>query len=325
MEALFLNQAEVRQLLDLNLLLDALGKEFKALARGEYSMPPRNEVDVTGKGYLLAMPAWRPGGPIGVKLVSVFHGNDDLGIPSHQALICLFDSVTGSTMAIMDGTYITAVRTSGAAAVSARVLARRDARVLTIIGAGVQGTASLHLFPLVRDFDDIRIASLYFEDAEKLAAQHPQARAFASAEEAVRNADVVVLTTTSDQPVIRPQWVEPGMHITSVGYMGGKFGMSPTGFVGGDLDPAIIRDSSLFVETRESFAVPPVGCPELQGVDPKRGTDLGEVLLGRKPGRQSEQEITVYKAMGIAIEDLAAANLVYQRARKEGAGRMLTL
>jgi ornithine cyclodeaminase/alanine dehydrogenase-like protein (mu-crystallin family) len=324
-EVLFLNQAEVRQLLDLNTLLDALAEEFKVLARGEYSVAPRNQTSVTGKGYLLGMPAWRPGAPVGVKLVSVFHGNDDLDIPSHQALISLFDAATGSTIAIMDGTYITAVRTSGTAALSARLLARQNSRVLTILGAGAQGQASVRLFPLVRDFDEIRIGSLYSEDARRLAAQSPKARAVESAQEAVRGADVIVLATTSDQPVIRQEWVTPGMHITSVGYMAGKFGATPTGFIGGELDPAIIRNSRLFVETREAFKAPPVGCPELQGMDPMHGTELGEVLLGWQPGRQSEEDITVYKAMGIAIEDLAAANVVYNRAQQEGVGRMLSL
>lgn len=315
MEVLFLSEADVRRLLDPDQLLDALADELAALTLGESCAPARNEVTVPEAGFLLGMPAWRLGLPISVKLVSVFHGNARLGIPGHQAVISLFDPDTGTLLAIMDGTYITAMRTAGGAAVSARLLSRQNARVLAIIGAGVQGQAHLELFPRVRDFEDIRVGSLYFEDAQRIAVTNPRARAVESFEEAVRDADVVCLCTTSSNPVVKPEWLKPGVHVTSVGYM-------PPG---GELDPAIISRSHLFVETRQAFEPTPVGCDELQGLDPSESTELGEVLLARRPGRQSDAEVSVYKSMGHAVEDMAAAALVYRRAKEEGAGQIVRM
>src|SRR5262245_43749676 len=136
-DAVWLNQTDVDRLLDLDRLLEALAGGFRSMASGEVLGPPRPEIAVE-RGFLLCMPAYRPGSSIGVKMVSVFHGNAGLGVPGHLALICLFDPETGATRAIMDGTYITAIRTAGAAAVSAKLLARSDAQVLAVIGAGVQ-------------------------------------------------------------------------------------------------------------------------------------------------------------------------------------------
>jgi ornithine cyclodeaminase/thiomorpholine-carboxylate dehydrogenase len=314
MDVLVLSEAEVRQLLDPDALLDALATELVALTRGETSAPPRNEVSVPDAGYLLGMPAWRPGQPIGVKLVSVFHGNHRVGLPGHLALMCLFDPATGAPVAVMDGTAITAVRTAAAAALSVRLLAKPDARVLAILGAGVQGREHLALIPRGRTVTDIRVASLYPEDAERLAEQDARARMVPTFEAAVRGADVVCLCTTAAEPVVQPVWLSEGAHLTSVGYM-------PPG---GELHPDLVRRGRLFVETRLAFEPTPVGCAELEGLDPALGTELGEVLLGQKPGRRDARELTVYKAMGHACEDLAAAALVFQRARQVGAGQTIT-
>jgi ornithine cyclodeaminase/thiomorpholine-carboxylate dehydrogenase len=250
-----------------------------------------------------------------VKLVSVFHENKRLGIPSHQALICLFDPQTGTPLSFMDGTYITAMRTAGAAALSTRLLARTDTRVLAIIGAGVQGGSHLIMLPRVRPFSEIRIASQHVAHAEQLAATDSRAHAVETAEEAVRGADVVCLCTSAGEPVISLDWLAPGMHVTSVGY-------SPPG---GELDPQVVKYGRLFVETRMAFEPPPAGCGELVGLDPSAGTELGEVLLGRSLGRRSNDELTVYKAMGHALEDMAAASLVFHRAKQEGAGNTVVL
>jgi ornithine cyclodeaminase/alanine dehydrogenase-like protein (mu-crystallin family) len=266
-------------------------------------------------GFLLSMPAYLPGRQIAVKLVSVFHDNDRLGIPGHQALLCLFDPETGSTRAIMDGTYITAMRTAGGAAVSARLLARRNAKTLAIIGAGAQARAHLRILPRVRDFTEIRIASLHLREAEQAAALDPRAVAADNLEQAVREADVVCLCTTSSEAVVRPSWLTPGVHLTSVGYR-------PPG---GELSRELIEQGHLFVETRLAFEPTPVGCDELKGLDPELGTELGEVLLNLRPGRRSDEELTIYKSMGHAIEDLVAADLVYRRAMQEGRGTILTL
>ena len=309
---LLLTQAEVERLLDPDALLNALAEGFKALSESTVSAPPRNQA-TTPDGILLAMPGWAPGNHIAVKLVTVFHGNVQRGLPGHQALICLFDAETGTPAAMMDGTYITAMRTAGGAALATRLLARPSAHVLAIIGAGVQGKAHLTLLPRVRPSTEIRIASRDRTHAQRLAAADPRARVASSFEEAVRGADIVCLCTASQDPVIDPAWLKPGAHVTSVGY-------HPPG---GELPRALAEHGRLFVETRGAFAPPPAGCAELEGLDPEKATELGEVLLSRRPGRQSAEEITVYKSMGHAVEDMVTANLVYRRAVAEGAGRLV--
>jgi alanine dehydrogenase len=315
MDILLLNETEVQRLLDPDALLDALAEGFRAQSSGLVDAPKRNGVSVPNTGFLLAMPAYQQGREVTVKLVTVFHDNKRLGIPSHQALICLFDPETGTPLSFLDGTYITALRTAGAAALSTRLLARTDTRVLAIVGAGVQGHSHLTMLPRVRPFSEIRIASRHFAHAEQLAATDTRARVVGTAEEAVRGADVVCLCTNAGEPVISIDWLAPGMHVTSVGY-------SPPG---GELDPRVIEHGRLFVETRLAFEPPPAGCAELAGLDPSVGTELGEVLLGRGLGRQSRDELTVYKAMGHACEDMAAASLVYHRAKQDGVGRSVVL
>lgn len=315
MQILMLNEAEVQRLLDPTALLEALTEGFQELSEGRVAAPKRSEVSVPATGSLLTMPAYQQGREMTVKLVSVFHGNEQVGLPGHQALICLFDPQTGTPLSIMDGTYITALRTAGAAALSTRLLARTNTRVLAIIGGGVQARAHLQMLPEVRSFSEIRITSRNRARAEQLAATDARAHAVATVEEAVQRADVVCLCTSSDSPVLHFDWLAAGTHVTSVGYR-------PPG---GELDPKVIEHGHLFVETRLAFDPPPAGCGELAGFDPGIGSELGEVLLGRRQGRLSEDEITVYKAMGHACEDMAAASLVYHRARQDNIGQMVTL
>lgn len=315
MEILLLTEGEVRALVDPDALLDALAEGFKAQSSGLVDAPPRVGVNVPNTGFLLSMPAYQQGREVAVKMVTVFHGNARLGIPTHQALICLFDAETGTPLALMDGTAITALRTAGAAALSTRLLARADTHVLAIVGAGVQAQSHLMMMPHVRPFSEIRIASRQIAHAERLAASDVRARAVVSIEEAVRGADVVCLCTNSSGPVISYDWLAPGAHITSIGY-------APPG---GELDPEVIARGYLVVETRLAFEPPPAGCGELAGLDSSTGTEIGEILLGRGRGRQSAEELTVYKAMGHACEDMAAASLVYHRARQDGVGRTVVL
>jgi ornithine cyclodeaminase/thiomorpholine-carboxylate dehydrogenase len=310
---LVVNRGEVERLLDLPALLEALAGAFRSLSSGEVVAPARNELTGPGEAFLLGMPGHAGNGLMTVKVVTVYESNLERGIPSHLATIGLYDSETGACRAFLDGTYITAVRTSAAAAVACDVLARREARVLAIVGAGVQGEQHLRTFPLVREFDEIRVSSLIYEDAERLAATDPRARAV-STEQAVRGADVVALATHAAQPVIEPGWIAPGTHVSSVGYRPPE----------GELPRELIARGRLFVETREAFAPPPVGCAELAGLDPAGATELGEVLLGRANGRRGD-ELTVYKAMGHVAEDIAAAELVYEAARREQAGVLVEL
>jgi len=261
------------------------------------------------------MAGYVPGVALEVKLVSVFPGNHGHGVPSHQGLIALFDEKDGTPLALMDGTRITAIRTGGTAAVATRALARQDARVLAILGAGVQGGSHLETFTHVRDFSEIRIASRDHASAVALAARHPMARVAASFEEAVRGADVVACCTDARQAVIKREWLDAGAHVSSVG-----------GTFGPEIDSETMAAGKVFVEWRGAATnAPPAGAHELQGMDASTITEVGEVLAGTKPGRTSDRDITVYKSTGHAVEDAATASLVYARALAEGVGRRLPL
>jgi ornithine cyclodeaminase/alanine dehydrogenase-like protein (mu-crystallin family) len=313
-----LSRAQVERLLDVGALLDALGAALVTLSSGTTSVPPRVAARVPELGVLGAMAGYVPGVGLEAKLVSVFPRNRQRGRPSrpsHQGLIVLFDEQDGTPLALMDGTYITAIRTGGTAAVAARALAREDATVLAILGAGAQGDSHLQTFPLVRDFGEIRVASRDAGHAAALAARHPRARVASSFEEAVRGADVIACCTDAREPIIRHGWLKAGAHVSSVG---GTFGF--------ELDAGTLASGSVFVEWRGAATnAPPAGAHELQGFDADRLTEVGEVLSGARPGRRSAHEITVYKSTGHAVEDAAAARLVYNRARAEGVGVQLPL
>lgn len=314
-ELLYLNRQEVERLLDVDAMLEALGRALVIYSSGRASVPPRAGARVEDRGILAAMPGYVPGVALEVKLVTVFPANHGRGMPSHQALIAIFDEGTGTPLALMDGTYITAIRTGGTAAVAARALAREDASVLAILGAGVQGGSHLETFPRIRSFQEIRVASRDPAHAAALARAHPGARAVGGFEAAVRGADVVACCTDAREPVIRLEWLKPGAHVSSVG-----------GTWGPEVDEATVAASRVFVEWRGAATnPPPAGAVELQGLDPEKVTEVGEVLAGTRPGRQSPEEITLYKSTGIAIEDAATARLVYDRAMATGAGHRLTL
>ena len=314
-ELLFLSRADVERLLDIDELLDALGKALVVFSSGIASVPPRAGARVGDRGILGAMPGYVPGIALEVKLVSVFPANHHHGLPSHQGLIMVFDEDTGTPLAVMDATYITAIRTGGTAAVATRLLARDDASVLAILGAGVQGGSHLETFPRVRDFKEIRVASRDSATARALAARHPRAVFAESFEAAVRGADVVACCTDAREPILKREWLKPGAHVSSVG-----------GTWGPEVDAATIGAGRVFVEWRgAATSAPPAGAVELQGLDATGLTEVGEVLAGTRPGRQSPDEITIYKSTGHAVEDAAAARLVYDRAKAEGAGTTLQL
>lgn len=304
---LLLSRDEVQNLLNPNELLSALEDGFKSLSAGELNVPPRNQA-FAPKGLLVGMPAYMPRKHMSVKLVTVFHENKT--IPAHQAVITLFDSETGSPLAFMDGEYITAMRTAAGAILSVRHLARKDSKRLAIIGAGVLGHAHLSLMYTLDGMKEVIIASKDFKKAEALAARASNAHAVDSIQRAVSNADAVCLCTSSPEPVIQTAWLKKGAHISSVGYR-------PPG---GELPRDLIEQSHVFVESKVAFQAPPVGSAELQGLDSSFGAEIGEVLLGLKPGRRNDEEFTVYKSMGHAMEDLVAANLVYEKAVKQGIG-----
>jgi alanine dehydrogenase len=314
-EVLILDRAAIERLLDPRELIDALADGFRALTRGDVVAPDRNQLAMPDGDFLLSMPGRMGDGLLAVKVVTLFESNVDSGMPAHLATIGLYDAGTGACRAFLDGTYITALRTSAAAALACDLVARRDASVLAIVGAGVQAEQHLRTFPLVRDFVDIRVSSLRLDEAARVAAGHPRARVVDDASAAVRDADVVALTTNAGSPVIDPSWLRPGAHLSSVGY-------KPPG---GELPRELARDGHLFVETRRALQPPPVGCAELEGLDAAAATELGELLLGRAPGRRNDDEVTVYKAMGHVVEDIVAAELVVAAAQRSGVGTTVTL
>ena len=286
---LVLTRADVRALLDPDRLIEAVAQAFVELSAGRASVPPRGAASVPGAGVLLSMPG-HAAGTLAAKLVSIFPAAD----PAHQALIVVFDASGGAPLAVMDGTEVTAARTAAASAVAARVLSREDAAVLTIVGTSVQGRAHAEYLPRVRDFRDVRLVGRV-DDVEA----------------AVRAADVVCLCTDAGAPVIAPGWLKPDAHVGSVGY-------APPG---GELPPELARDGRLVVESRTAFQPPPAGAGELQDLDPDAATELGEIL----PERRWQDELTVYKSMGHAVEDIAAARLVLAAAVAAGRGTEIDL
>jgi alanine dehydrogenase len=312
-----LSQAEVRELLDLDALVEALAVAHRDLSEGKASMPARIAALVQQhEGLLGAMPSYLPSAGLACKLVTLFPHNRDR--ETHQAVICVFDPDNGTPLALMDGTFITATRTAAGSALATRLLARGDARVLALIGTGVQARSHARALRRVRTFDEIRVAGRDAARADALAAElGPPARAVPSYEEAIRGADVVAATTHASEPVVRREWLGPGTHVNSVG-------LNPSGR---EVDDDTVADSLLVVESRASaLAPPPAGAPELAGVDPARiHAELGELVAGTRPGRTSPDEITLYKSVGVAVQDAAAAALVLAAARERSAGQVIEL
>ena len=307
---LLLTRKEIEHLLDPNELLTVLEEGFKALSAGQLNVPPRNQA-IAPKGLLVGMPAFMPNQFMSVKLVTIFHEN----IPAHQATITLFDSNTGTPIAFMDGEHITAMRTAAGAILSIKHLARKDSKSIAIVGAGVLGQAHLQMIGTLSGIEKIWIASKDISKAQALAARASNALAVDSVREAVSNADIVCLCTSSLEPVIHAEWLKKGVHVSSVGYR-------PPG---GELPRDLVEASHVFVESKVAFQAPPVGSAELQGLNAEFGTEMGEYLLGQKPGRRNETETTIYKSMGHAMEDLVTANLVYQKALAQGIGMTFDL
>ena len=314
---IFLSEAEVRELLDLDELVDALAAAHRDLSAGDAAMPPRIAAMVQERQALLGvMPAYLPSAGLACKLVTLFPQNIDRH--THQAVIVVFDTENGTPLAVMDGRYITATRTAAGSALATRLLAREDAEVLALLGTGVQARSHARALPRVRAFSEIRVAGRDRSRAEALAEEiGPHARAVSSYEEAIRGSDVVAATTHATEPIVRREWLSPGVHVNSVG-------LNPSGR---EVDGQTVADALLVVESRESaLAPPPAGAPELVGVSPADvHAELGELVAGTKPGRSSQDEITLYKSVGVAVQDVAAAALVLAAAKERSVGRAIEL
>ena len=292
----------VEELLDPAGCLAAVERALVAIARGEVHLPLRTMVRPPGDETLIGLMPTHRGGDArmyGLKTVVVVPDNPARGLDSHQGTVTLFDGETGQTIAVVNATPITAIRTAAASALATRELAREDARVLAIVGTGHQGRAHQRVLSAVLPFDEVLMADR--GDVEAAGAD---------------GADVVVTATSSSEPVIRREWLKEGAHINAVGAC---FPHTR------ELDSATVRDSTFVVDSRES-AVNESGDYLIALAEGAIGEDhiaaeLGDVLVGTHPGRTSAEEITVFESLGIAVEDLFAAEYVVERAREAGRGQ----
>lgn len=317
---LVISREEVEARLDLDELIDALAAAHAEFSAGRASMPTRIAAHVAERDAILAaMPAYLPSaGVLTTKLVSLFPANAGSALPTHQAVIVAFDPETGEPRALLDGTAITAIRTGACSALSVRLLAREDASILALLGSGVQARSHARACARVRRLREIRVAARDRDRAQALAAELTaelavDARAVSDYEEAVRGADLVAATTHSPEPVVQRAWLKPGAHVTSVG-------VNPHGR---ELAGEVVRDALVVVESRAAaLAAFPAGSNDLlwpirDGLvgDGHIHAELGEILAGSKPGRTSPEQLTLYKSVGIAVQDAAAVAVVLRTAQ----------
>jgi alanine dehydrogenase len=292
---MFLDEEKVRACLRMEDLIPAMAEALRALSAGEVAQPLRKVLSIPEHGgFFGIMPAY--GRALGAKLVTFYPGNE--GKPTHHAIIVLFRPETGEPLVTMDGRLITEMRTAAVSAVATDLLARRDAAVLAILGSGVQARSHLEALRLVRQFREVRVWSP--RHAGEFARRF-QVEATATAEQAVRGADVVVVATSATEPVLRGNWISAGAHINAVGATRPDWR---------ELDDEVLRRSRLYVESREAASRESGDVMASAGIF----AELGEVVAGAEPGSRSSEEITLFKSVGVAIEDLTAAELVYQRA-----------
>ena len=318
---LVLSEHDVEQLLTYGECIEVMAEALTALARGEVTNPLRSIVRAEGaSGFLGLMPAYRGGEKpaYALKEICLFPGNPARGLDTHLGGVLLHSGDTGELLAIMNASAITAIRTAAVSALATRLLAREDARVHAIIGAGVQARSHLAAIPHVRNIEEVRICSRTRAKADGVAAgfSRPIVKVTDSIEEAVRGADIISTTTSSREPVIHRSWIAPGAHINAVG---------SSIAAARELDSDTVAASSLFVDRRESTLnesgdyLSAVREGAIAGPEHIRA-EIGEILIGKADGRHSRDEITLFKSLGIAIEDLASAQFLYQKAKRVGAG-----
>lgn len=325
MKVLFANESEVGRLLPMRECIPLMRRALETLAKGDAVQPLRTMTALPdGSGILGVMPGYL-GDPrsFGLKVVSVMPANHGTPYDSHQGVVMLFGLVHGEPLAILDATAITAIRTAAVSAAATDALARADAGDLALIGSGTQARTHLEAMACVRKLRRVRVWSRTRANAEAFARRESERAGLgievaAGAEEAVAGADLVCTTTSAKEPVLRGAWLAPGAHVNAVGAC---FRASR------ELDSEAVRRALLFVDRRES-ALNEAGdflLARAEGAvtdDHLRG-ELGDLFLGRVPGRRSPLDITLFKSLGIAVEDLASAHFIHQRASASGAGTWL--
>lgn len=318
---LLLSRRDVELLLDLDTLVDALATAMADLSAGRASVPPRNFALIDRAGLLAAMPAYLPTQKVlAAKLVLVFSGNAARGLDTHQAVVAVFDHETGVPVALIDGTSITALRTAAGSALATRLLARDDARVLAIIGTGVQARSHARALPRVRRITDIIVAGRTREKVEAFAAEIG-ANVAPTYAEAIQAADVICTCTNSTEAVVRREWLRPGVHVNVIGFAAGP-----------ELEPEAFADALVVVESRAAaIGTFPNGAADISAAV-ERGMlrvadicEIGELVQRLRVGRRNDDQITIYRSVGVAAQDAAAAGLIVESARARGVGTAVEL
>jgi alanine dehydrogenase len=315
MEPLFVNKEKIDSLLPMQECIEVMEKMFRSLAAGECVQPLRSMMWLPDRTGLLGM---MPGhaqklGVMGIKVISVFHANREAGLPSHQGVVVLFDAQHGQPLMLFDAGEITAIRTAAASAVATRLLARENSERLAIIGSGEQAKRHVEAMLLVRKIKRVDLWSRNEKDArelaEKISSQYKIPVHMAKkAQQAVKHADIICTVTSSKEPVVMGEWITAGTHINAVG--------SSTPATR-ELDTVAIVKSKLFTDRYESllneagdFLIPK---KEIAITDEHIKAEIGEVLSGTKKGRENDEEVTVFKSLGIAAEDIFSAYHIYQK------------
>ena len=325
MKVLMVNHQEVQQFLTMDECVDAMADVFKMLNRGNAVNPLRNLMWLPDKtGLIGMMPAYLADSRVmGLKAISVFPGNHATDYDSHQGTVMLFETQNGRLLALMDAGKITAIRTAAVSGAATRLLASKDAENLAILGSGVQAATHLDAMRVVRNIRRVRVWNRNFDHAQSFA-ERESARvslsieAIESAEHAVDGADIICTVTSSTDPVLQGDWIVPGTHINAVG--------SSVPFAR-ELDTAAVVKSKLFVDRRES-TLKEAGdflFPKKEGAinDDHILGEIGDILLDKVKGRESGKDITLFKSLGLAVEDVAAAYFIYQKLSNQGAGRWI--
>jgi ornithine cyclodeaminase/alanine dehydrogenase-like protein (mu-crystallin family) len=321
MSVLILSEHEVRDVLDMESCIAAMEEALAALERGELFLPLRFIVRPPAESMFGLMPAYRGGAdPVfSLKEIVVSPGNSARGLDPHQGAVILHDGESGLLRAVLNASAVTEIRTAAVSAVATKLLARAGARVVAVLGSGVQGRSHVQAMQAIVHDPEIRIWSRNPAHAEALALES-HAVVCETVEEALAGAEIVCTTTSAREPIVRREWLAPGAHVNAVG------SSIPTAR---ELDAETVAAASLFVDRRESTlneAGDYLLAVEDAGIGPGHiRAELGEVLVGGHPGRTADDELTVFKSLGLAIEDLAAADLCVRRARERGVGTEVAL
>ena len=325
MKVLLVNEAGVHELLPMDACVSLMRDALTALSRGDAVLPLRSKMFLPDQSGLLGLMPGYLGDPqsFGLKVVAVMPGNHGTPYDSHQGVVMLFGVEHGEPLAILDASAITAIRTAAASAAATDVLARSDAGDLALIGSGVQARTHLAAMKAVRPLRRVRVWSRNRANAERFASEESKAAGVPievaeTAEAAVKGADLVCTTTSSREPVLQGAWLAAGAHVNAVG------ACFPNAR---EVDTEAVRRARLYTDCRES-CLKEAGdfiIPRNEGAidDGHLVGEVGDVFLGKIPGRRSPNEITLYESLGVAVEDLAAANAIHRRARETGAGTWL--